>query len=155
MNIICLMGDDSNSKELVENNLEQMDYKKIIQYTTKKPSINNGVREKNGERFIFVSKEKFMELVNKGYIIHYEEHMGALYGTPSLFGSTRYVGVLYKNSLSAFKELYGNQVLGVYLTHNKVKENELGVDVIINANQPLNKITADILKACNKNKKKG
>ena len=71
--------------------------------------------EENGNEYNFVSEEKFMSLVEKGKIIEYERYGNNLYGTPRPFGSKRYVAVVCIGGYKALKELYGEQILGVYI----------------------------------------
>ena len=161
MRIVCLIGTSNLVKTSVENALEQMDFKRSISYTTSKT-------DESGDDYIFVSREKFNELVNAGQIIEHKEYNGNLYGTPRLFGAKRYVAIVGVSGYKALKELYSEQVLGVYLKCNtdiveqmnsqidtaseivKNKQNfdemESTADVIIDCNNDLNRIIADILR---------
>ena len=166
MRIVCLIGTSNSVKASVEKALEQMDFKRSISYTTSKT-------DESGDDYIFVSREKFNELVNAGQIIEHKEYNGNLYGTPRLFGAKRYVAIVGISGYKALKELYCEQVLGVYLKCNtdiveqmnsqidtaseivKNKQNfdplllaemESTADVIIDCNNDLNRIIADILR---------
>lgn len=173
MKFICLMGRSQSGKSSVENKLEQLGFKRSISYTTREPQIRKGKLEENGKDYIFVSREEFLNLVEKGYIIEYEEYNNNLYGTPRPFGSTRYVAVVCIGGFKALKKLYGNQVIGVHLkidaktaeergkardgstelTINRkdeddklTKQMEDEADIVIDSSKDLNIIVADILK---------
>lgn len=174
MKIVCIMGRSNSGKSTVEKYLEQMGFKRSISYTTREPQVRNGKLEEDGVEYKFVTEEKFMQLVEKGKIIEHERYGNNLYGTPRPFGSTRYVSVVCIGGYKALKELYGNQVMGVYLKCNDdvallrgeqrdksaelvkkrqsedkavLEEMEKTADIVIDSNQELNRMLADILKA--------
>lgn len=174
MKIVVIMGRTSSGKSTVEKELEQIGFKRSISYTTRKPSIKNGKQEEQGVDYHFVSEDKFMQLVENGAIIEYERYKGNLYGTPRPFGSKRFVVVLCIKGYKAMKEIFGDQVLGIYLKCNSdvaesraverdgdtrlvssrkeddeklILEMEQSADVIIDGNQYINAVLADILKA--------
>lgn len=168
MRIVCLIGTSNSVKRHVEKALEQMGFKRSTQYTTHKAQFIDSKLEESEDDYIFVSRGKFNELVDAGQIIEHNEYNGDLYGTPRLFGAKRYVAVVGVSGYKALKEIYGEQVLGVYLKGNagiseqigsqidvaselvKNKQNidrmERTADVVIDCNTDLNKIIADILK---------
>lgn len=163
MKFICIMGRSNSGKTTVEKTLEQMGFKRSISYTTREPRINESIQEQDGVDYKFVTEDKFMALVDKGKIIEYERHNDNLYGTPRPFGAKRYVAVVCLGGYRALRNIYGEQVFGVYLkcdedtamsrgeTHedneNILKCMEDEADIVINSNQDLNKMLADILKA--------
>ena len=174
MKFICIMGRAGSGKSTVEHALEQMGFTRSISYTSREPQFRDGKQEKHGNEYMFVSRDKFMELVDKGQIIEYEEYSGNLYGTPRPFGSTHYVAVVCVGGFKALKQLYGEQVTGVYLSVSEetallrgekrdgsvklvserkkqdekvLSEMEEAADVVIDANKDLNSVLADILKA--------
>ena len=174
MKFICIMGRAGSGKSAVEHALEQMGFTRSISYTSREPQFRDGKQEKHGNEYMFVSRDKFMELVTKKQIIEYEEYNGNLYGTPRPFGATRYVAVVCSGGFKALKHLYGEQVTGVYLKvseetarlrgekrdgsskliEERKKQDELLLaemediaDVVIDANKDLNSVLADILKA--------
>lgn len=115
MKYIVIMGITGSGKTTLENRLAEMGFKKNISYTTRHQEKN----EKNFEDYIFVSKEKFMELYEEGQIIEYTEYAGNLYGTQRPFGSTQFVSVCEINGAKKLKEIFGNQIKIVYLDINK------------------------------------
>lgn len=174
MKFICIMGRSNSGKSTVEAYLEKLGFKRSVSYTTRKPQVRNGELEQNGREYKFVTAEKFMDLVNKGKIIEYEIYDKNMYGTPLPYGSTRYVATVCVGGFKALKKLYGDQILGVYIKCNKdtalqrgdkrdsdkdltsnrnkedeklIQEMENEADVIIDGNQDINQMLADILKA--------
>lgn len=172
MRFICLMGVTGSGKSTVERNLEKLGFTRSISYTTREPQIRNGKLEENGVEYNFVTREKFMTLVESGVIIEYEEYDGNLYGTPEPFGAVDYVSVVCTNGFKALRQKYGEQVIGVYLkcdqnTYEKraserdsntrvverrrARDNDAAAemqqiaDMTINANQSIGIITAEIL----------
>lgn len=167
------MGMSNSGKTSVEKTLEQMGFKRSISYTTRKPQVRNGKLEKNGVEYRFVSVEKFNQLVHDDKIIEHELYNGNLYGTPRPYGADRFVAVVCVGGFKALKQIYGEQVLGVYLKcstniaeqrgsqrdgsselfrnrknidDSLLKEMEESADVVIDSDQDLNKVIADILK---------
>lgn len=176
MKFICIMGRSNSGKSTVESYLEKMGFKRSISYTTREPQVRNGKLEEDGVEYRFVTEEKFMKLVENGKIIEYERYGNNLYGTPRPFGSKRFVAVVCIGGYKALKELYGDQVIGVYLecdsdvafsrsyTRDNNNNNNLAkarkdidsalldemkssADIVIDSNQELNRVLADILKA--------
>ena len=173
MKLVCLMGMSNSGKTSVEKTLEQMGFKRSISYTTREPQVRNGKLEENGVEYIFVSRQKFNQLVEEDKIIEHEEYNGNLYGTPRPYGAKKFVAVVCVGGYKALKSIYGEQVLGVYLKcsadiaeqrgsqrdgsselfrnrknidDSLLKEMEESADVVIDSNQDLNKVIADILK---------
>ena len=174
MKFICIMGRTNSGKSTVEAYLEKMGFKRSKSYTSREPQVRNGKLEQDGVEYNFVTEERFMKLVEKGKIIEYERYGNNLYGTPRPYGATRYVAVVCLGGYKALKQLYGNQVLGVYLKCDDdvalargeqrdastelvkkrrkedeavLQEMENTADIIIDSNQELNRMLADILKA--------
>lgn len=170
MKFVCIMGRSGSSKSTVESYLEKLGYKRSISFTTRKPRDG----EQNGKDYFFVNEKKFMELVNKGIIIEYENNYGNLYGTQAPVGSTKYVGVLGLGGVRALKDKYGSQVISIYLECDKAialdriynrdkndkeslsradeddkitAEMKKEADYIIDSNRNINEIIADILLA--------
>lgn len=173
MKFICIMGRSNSGKSTIEKKLEQLGFKRSISYTSKEPQIRNGEIEKNGDTYRFVSRDRFMELVNKGKIIEYAEYNGNLYGTPRPSGAKKYVAVVEINGFKALKELFGDQVIGIYLKCDEdiaiqrsiqrdgsdkliksrqesdekmLNEMESLADAVIDSNKDINTVLADILK---------
>lgn len=161
------MGRRNSGKSSVEKVLEKIGFKRSISYSTRN-KINN---EQNEKEYNIVDKESFMKLVERGHIIEYEEYNGNLYGTPRPYGSTKFVATVCLKGFRALKSIYGKQVIGVYLKcdedialsreediredefikiNNLYKETlqqmEEEADIVINSNQNINMVIADILR---------
>ena len=175
MKFVCIMGRSGSGKSTVEEYLEKMGFRRSISYTTREPQVRNGKLEQDGVEYKFVDEEQFMQLVNNGNIIEYERYGNNLYGTPRPYGSKRFVAVVCVGGYKALKNLYGKQVIGIYLkcdtdvamergekrdTNDKeqvkkrkqedeklLNEMEECADIVINSNQDINRMIADILKA--------
>jgi len=115
MKMICLMGGSGSGKSTVEKTLENFGFKRSISYTTREPRMRNGKLEQDGNEYRFVSREKFLALVDRGIIIEHEYYDGNYYGTPVPIGATRYVATVCLGGFQALKKKYGDQVIGVYL----------------------------------------
>lgn len=171
MKFVCIMGRRNSGKSSIERVLEKIGFKRSISYSTRKPTNKNSVENDDEKEYNVVDKEAFMQLVEKGHIIEYEEYNGNLYGTPRPYGSTKFVATVCLKGFKALKEMYGKQVLGVYLKcdegislsresdmsedeFNKLNEAyketlqqmEKEADIVINSNQNINLVIADILK---------
>ena len=115
MILICIMGDSKSGKSTVERGLKNLGFKASISYTTRKINTAGHTGEVDGIDYHFVDEIQFKQLVDKGMLVEYEKLYDNYYGTPKLFGSTRYVAVVGLQGYLALKNLYRGQVLGVYL----------------------------------------
>jgi len=177
MIFVCIMGRTSSGKSTLESTLEQIGFKRNISYTTRKPRVEQGELEKDGDKYNFISIDKFNELLNNGRIIESVEYNGNFYGMPKPFGSSKYVAVVETNGFKALRKLYGEQVIGIYLSCDEdvalkraeerdgiidlaksrinsdkalIKEAEALADITIDGNQDKNKVASDVLKALKK-----
>jgi guanylate kinase len=176
MKFICIMGKKNAGKSTVEAYLEKIGFKRSISYTTREPEVRNGRLEEDKVDYNFVTERKFMDLVHQGKIIEYERYGKNLYGTPVPYGSQRFVAVVCLGGYRALKEIFGEQIVGVYLqcdrdtaierakiredianiekTISRIERDELltedmikEADIVINGNQDIANVLADILKA--------
>lgn len=177
MIFVCIMGRTSSGKTTLESTLEQIGFKRNISYTTRAPRLEQGELEKDGDRYNFVSRDKFNELLDNGRIIESVEYNGNLYGMAKPFGSNKYVAVVETEGFKALKEIYGKQVVGIYLACDAdiakeraekrdgsmelaknridsdtqlVREAAELADITIDGNQDKNKVASDVLKALKK-----
>jgi len=169
------MGRSGSGKSTVESYLEKMGFRRSISYTTRQPQVRNGKLEENGVEYKFVTEDEFMKLVESGDIIEYERYGNNLYGTPRPYGSKRFVAVVCVGGYKALKKIYGDQVIGIYLEcdtnialerggnrdkdsssqvrkrkqedEELIKQMKESADIVINSNQDINRMIADILKA--------
>lgn len=111
MRIVCIMGKRGTRKSQIEGKLEKFGYNRIISYTTRQPEDG----EVNNVDYHFVSKEDFFTLVKKEIIMEWAEYDGDFYGSPHPIGSINNVVVVEPEGYQAIKNVYGQQVIGVYI----------------------------------------
>jgi guanylate kinase len=173
------MGESGCGKSSIEYMLEVCGYMRSISYTTRKPRVNNGKAEINGVDYNFVSRAEFMRLVESEKMAEFAVVHGEFYGTPRIYGGSKHVAVVDPNGFKSLKEIYGNQVIGVYLDcdnrlrserlrlrgeslqeiqERQEKEKEMfnaireRADIVVDANKDQNVILADILQFVNSRK---
>lgn len=56
-------------------------YYNFTSHTTRAPRENNGKKEKDGEDYFFISKEKALEMLHSGEFIEAKQYSGNIYGT--------------------------------------------------------------------------
>lgn len=111
MVIVALLGKSGSGKSTLERKFESLGFSRIISYTTRE--MREG--EQNHRDYHFVSKEQFDNLVKSNIIIESVIYNNNFYGAPKPVGSDKYVVVLEPDGMAKFKQLYGNQVISVYL----------------------------------------
>ncbi len=77
MNIVLSGPSGSGKGTITEILMKKMGYKKFTTCTTRKPREN----EKDGFDYYFISKEKFIEYINKGLMHNVREYGGNYYGS--------------------------------------------------------------------------
>lgn len=117
MLIVCILGKSGSGKSTLEHRLEEIGYSRIVSYTTR--DIREG--EENHREYHFVTEEQFDELIKDNVLIEHAEYNGKRYGAPKPIGSDKYVIVVEPDGLKRFVELYGNQVMSIYLDSNSNK----------------------------------
>lgn len=70
--------------------------------------------EVNGREYIFVSREEFMQMWDKGQLIEYVEYNGNYYGVKD-DGQNEGIIVVEPNGARQFKEKFGNKVKVIYI----------------------------------------
>lgn len=111
MQIVCILGKSGSGKSTLERSFEQLGYKRIISYTTRKMRYG----ETNHIDYNFVTREQFDELKDNGTLIEWAEYNNEMYGCPKPVGSDKFVVVVETDGYKIFKKIYGNQVIGVYI----------------------------------------
>lgn len=111
MQIICIMGRSGSGKSTIEKLFENIGYTRVISYTTRE--MRSG--EENHVNYHFINREQFQSLIDNGHLIEWAEYNGNLYGLPKPVGSNKYVVVTETDGFKQLKQLYGDQVFGVYL----------------------------------------
>ncbi|MBO5388305.1 MAG: hypothetical protein J6A59_09225 [Lachnospiraceae bacterium] len=111
MRIITFTGKSGCGKSTQESQFEKLGFIRLISYTTRKPREY----EVNDRDYHFVTHERFNELFKKGYIIEKTKYADNLYGLEQPVGGTDYVAVVETDGVKSLKEIYGNQVISIYL----------------------------------------
>ena len=80
--IALIVGISGSGKGTIRQRLfETGNYTNFISHTTRAPRENNGVLEKNGVEYYFVSIEKAVEMLKAGEFIEAKHYSGNIYGT--------------------------------------------------------------------------
>mgnify|MGYP000855334991 FL=1 len=80
--ILLLVGPTGAGKDsLKEKLLESGKYHHIVSHTTRKPRINHGILEKDGQDYHFISKEEAEKLLDDQAMIEAKVYSDNLYGT--------------------------------------------------------------------------
>lgn len=75
------VGITSAGKDTIVNRLlESPDYYRLISHTTRQPRVNNGILEKNGIDYYFVSVDQMAELLNNHKMVEINCFGGNYYG---------------------------------------------------------------------------
>jgi guanylate kinase len=77
MKKIALCGKSCSGKTSIKNLLVESGLKSSISYTTRYPREN----EVDGIDYHFVSRDEFIELIDKGFFFEYDDSFGDFYGT--------------------------------------------------------------------------
>lgn len=80
--LIVISGPSGVGKGTIVNKLlKKGNYALSISCTTRNPRE----KEKDGVSYFFITKEKFLGMIEKGGFLEYSEHFGNFYGTPREF----------------------------------------------------------------------
>ena len=78
MSVIVLIGESANGKSATEKILnKKYHYDKTVSYTTRKPRIG----EKDGVDYHFITKDDFIEKLNKNFFVEVGVYKGDYYGS--------------------------------------------------------------------------
>ena len=167
MVLVAILGKSGCGKSTTEASLEKIGYNRIISYTTRK--IRDG--EVNHREYHFINENQFQKLIDMGIMVEWATYNGNLYGSPKPVGNEKNVIVVEPDGLAKLVELYGRQVVSVYIdTPNEVIEDRLNkrnnttdrgsrkiednskfdgiedkVDIIVDGRKPTSAIVIDIL----------
>lgn len=101
MATIVLIGASGSGKSIIEHELSERGFRKIVSYTTRQPREG----EKNGKDYWFVSNDTFKDMLAEGLFAEYEEYsQGRFYGTlKSDYVEGNNVAVLTPNGIRQVK----------------------------------------------------
>lgn len=111
MRIVCILGRSGSGKSSVERSLEKLGFNRIISYTTREKRVG----EVDGVDYNFISKEQFKRLIDLDALMEYTEYANNFYGAPKPIGTYNNIIVVESDGYKKIKELYGDQVTGVYI----------------------------------------
>lgn len=80
---LCLLvgisgaGKDTTKRRLLSTGR----YFNFISYTTRAPRENDGIMEKDGEDYFFITRDKARDMILRGEFIEVKEYAGNIYGT--------------------------------------------------------------------------
>jgi guanylate kinase len=114
MKIVCIMGRRNSGKSSVKKALEAVGFKKLNTYTTK-GDTQEEIEELERHGYLHISREVFNKHVESGHIIETETYDNELYGIAKPFGARKYVVTVSPDGLNKLREVYGKQVIGIYL----------------------------------------
>jgi glycine/serine hydroxymethyltransferase len=146
MKFVCIIGRHNSFNKDVEKTLEKMDFKICMPYTT--DNHENKVSNSSNDfiNYKYVTKDKFNELVNKNRVIKYAERGYYLYGAQRPYGAKKFVAVVEEDCCNKLKEVYGNQIIEVYIKEENEPDNgESDININID-NIDVNRAVAEIIK---------
>jgi len=80
--MLFLVGIMSAGKDAIKDGLlEKQEYSKILTHTTRQPRVNNGVLERNGEHYWFISFDKMADMLKSHQMIEANHFGENYYGT--------------------------------------------------------------------------
>ena len=80
--IVLLVGITAAGKDTIQNQLlENTDYHKIVTHTTRRPRVNNGTLEQDGDNYHFISQADMQELLLNKEMIEANKFGDNYYGT--------------------------------------------------------------------------
>lgn len=80
--LLLLVGISGAGKDSLKRRLLQHDgFYDFVSYTTRQPRLNNGVLERDGVDYNFVSKEEAAAMLERGDFIEAKQYSGNVYGT--------------------------------------------------------------------------
>ncbi len=127
MRIVCLikLNKDNDKIHEVQHKLMKLGYKNLVRYTTRERAEG----EVNAVDFHFITRDKFIRLVEKDIIMDWMEYQGEIYGIPHPIGAKNNVVIVELKEYYKIKNIYGEQVVGVCILPdlNKLNKIELGV----------------------------
>lgn len=80
--IVLLVGITGAGKDTIKSSLlTKSEYYNFISYTTRKPRLNKGVMEQDGQDYNFISVDEALIMLRDGKFIEAKEYAGNVYGT--------------------------------------------------------------------------
>jgi guanylate kinase len=108
---IIIIGKSASGKDYLKNMLKEKGGRLDISWTTRKRRDH----ETDGVDMIFTDKEHFMDMVNSGNMLQYQEFNNNLYGTSECSWNTQNVFIMNVNGLKQLSEANRKKALVVYI----------------------------------------
>lgn len=120
MIIVAIIGKSGSSKYEIESIFEKAGFNRIISYTTRDIKIG----EEQGKNYHFITEEQFDKLIERDILVEYTTYNNKRYGAPKPVGFEKYVIVVETTGYEKLKQLYSNQVYGVYVETSENKSEQ-------------------------------
>lgn len=136
MTLVCLIGQNQEKKNQVEEILKKLGYNHLMGYTTE--NLTNTVR-------CIVDKSEFEHLINKNMLMIWEEINSEYYGLLKPIGSTYNVVQLDENNYCKVRQMYGEQAIGIYISTKDETTNNTEYSLVVTEEDSANSIVSKIL----------
>ena len=120
--IVLLVGITAAGKDTIQNQLlENTDYHKIVTHTTRRPRVNNGTLEQDGDNYHFISQADMQELLLNKEMIEANKFGDNYYGTSvGEFQSANQknkiaLGDIDVNGIVSFKALSDKNIIPIFI----------------------------------------
>lgn len=112
--MILILGPSGSGKNTVLNKLIESGFQPCVTYTTRKPRKG----EVDGKDYYFITKQEFLNLMEKGYFAEQTIYAGNYYGTPKAALNKDVVNIVDPNGFNKLK-LYSNFIVSVFVETNE------------------------------------
>ncbi|WP_410512278.1 guanylate kinase [Paenibacillus sp. BR2-3] len=115
--IFVFYGPSASGKTEVQKHLTNAQFPRIITATTRAPREN----EADGIHYLFIDKQRFIELIEKKELVEYTNYNGEYYGTlrssieEILAGSGKANIIMDLSGVLALKKMYGDHITAIYI----------------------------------------
>ena len=120
--IVLLVGITAAGKDTIQNKLlENSDYHKIVTHTTRRPRVNNGILEQDGDNYHFISQADMYELLSNKQMIEANRFGDNYYGTSvGEFETAREnakiaLGDIDVNGIASFRAIASQNIIPIFI----------------------------------------
>lgn len=128
--MIEIIGKNGSGKTFLLNELYKKNYEKVVGYTTRKKRLT----EQDTIDYYFISKTRFIELVEKGFFVDYKFRNGNYYGIP--INQIKHNSILVAGNSELIEEKTDVKVSKVYIDtdidirYKRVRERKISQEEI-------------------------
>tara|TARA_R110000772_G_scaffold59349_3_gene134420 strand:- start:1415 stop:1888 length:474 start_codon:yes stop_codon:yes gene_type:complete len=108
---IVLVGKAASGKDFLRKRLMNTGFTYGVSHTTRKPRVG----EVEGKDYFFISKEEFLELIDAGKMVEYQEFNGWYYGMATWIWNEADIVILNAEAVDLLSEELRNQCTVIYL----------------------------------------